>query len=143
MGSFRRLNEVNSSPNEMKLIIPKGCDNAPRKQIVIDFTAAMVKQQYEILNEYADESIIWYQLIDHKKIEGKCSFITTLQNDHKNLIDCLEIYQVITHGKFASINGVMSFANGTNIDFCDVYMFSNTARSGKVKEIKSYTIASK
>ncbi len=54
--------------------------------------------------------------------------------------DCLEIYQVITHGKFASINGVISLANETKIDFCDVYMFSNTSKSGKVKEIKSYRL---
>ncbi|MFS0661035.1 hypothetical protein AB1L07_19595 [Niallia alba] len=128
---------MNSS--QMKLIIPRGCDNAPRKQIVIDFTVAILKQQSEIIKEYADESIILYQLKDNKKIEGQCSLITTLQDENKN-IGCLEIYQVITHGKFASINGVISLANGTKIDFCDVYMFSNTARSGKVKEIKSYRL---
>jgi hypothetical protein len=129
---------VNSSRDEMKVIIPKGCDNAPRKQIVIDFTVAILKQQNEVIKEYADESIIWYKLKDTKKIEGQSSFITALQNENKNIIDCLEIYQVITHGKFASINGVV--ANGTKTDFCDVYMFSNTARSGKVKEIRSYRL---
>lgn len=133
---------MNSSSNEMKLIIPKGCDNAPRKQIVIDFTVAILKQQNEIIKEYADESIIWYKLKDNKKIEGQCSLITTLQDENKNIIDCLEIYQVITHGKLASINGVISLENGTKIDFCDVYMFSNTGRSGKVKEIKSYRLYS-
>src|SRR5699024_4545508 len=124
----------------MKLIIPKGCDNAPRKQIVIDFTVAILKQQNEIIKEYADESIIWYQINDQKKLEGQCSLITTLQDENKNIIDCLEIYQVITHGKFASINGVITLVNGSEIDFCDVYMFSNAAKSGKVKEVKSYRI---
>jgi hypothetical protein len=33
---------------------------------------------------------------------------------------------------------VISLANGTKIEFYDVYIFSNTARSGKVKEIKTY-----
>ena len=124
----------------MKLIIPKGCDNAPRKQIVIDFTVAILKKQNEIIKEYADESIIWYQLKDNKKIEGKYSLITTLQDENENIIDYLEIYQVITHGKFASINGVISLANNTKIDFCDVFTFSNTAKSGKIKEIKSYQL---
>ncbi len=131
---------MNSPQNEMKLIIPKGCDNAPRKQIVIDFTLAILKQQPEIIKEYADESVIWYQLKDSKKVEGQSSLINILQDENKDLIDCLEIYQVITHGKFASINGVILLTNGTKIDFCDVYMFSNTARSGKVKEIKSYRL---
>ncbi|AUJ24180.1 hypothetical protein [Virgibacillus dokdonensis] len=131
---------MNSYPNEMKMIIPKRCDNAPRKQIVIDFTVAILKHQIEIIKEYADESIILYQLKDNKKIEGQCSLITILQNENKSIIDCLEIYQVITHGKYASINGVTSLANGVKIDFCDVYMFRNAAKSAKVKEIRSYRI---
>ena len=132
---------MNSSSDEMKIIIPKGCDNAPRKQIVIDFTVAILKQQNEIIEEYADESIIWYQLKDNKKIESLSSLITILQDENQDIIECLEVYQVITHGKFASINGLISLANGTKVDFCDVYMFSNTARSGKVMEIKSYRVA--
>ena len=48
---------------------------------------------------------------------------------------------MITHGKFASINGLISLANGTKVDFCDVYMFSNTERCEKVKEITSYRVA--
>lgn len=131
---------MNNFQNKMKLIIPKGCDNAPRKQIVIDFTVAMLKQNYEIIEEYADESIIWYQLKHNKKIEGRDSLMTTLQGENINPIHYLEIYQVITHGKSASINGVISLVNGTKIDFCDVYMFSNAGRSGKVKEIKSYRL---
>ncbi|MCG1028453.1 hypothetical protein [Virgibacillus halodenitrificans] len=131
---------MNRYPNEINLIIPKGCDNAPRKQIVIEFTVAILKQQNDIVKEYADESIIWYQLKDNKKIEGQSSLITILQDENKEIVDCLEISQVITHGKYASINGVLTLANGTKIDFCDVYTFSNTARSGKVKEIKSYKL---
>lgn len=131
---------MNSSNNEMKLIIPKGCDNSPRKQIVIDFTVGMLNQQNEIIKEYADESIIWHQLKENKRIEGLSSFLAILQNEKKNIIESLDIDQVITHGKFASINGVISLADGTKIDFCDVYMFSQAARSGKVKKIKSYWI---
>lgn len=131
---------MNSFQNQMKLIIPKGCDNAPRKQVVIDFAVAILTLQNEIIKEYADESIIWYDLKNNKKVEGQMSLINILQDEYKDIKDCLEIYQVITHGKFASINGVISLANGTKIDFCDVYTFSNTARSGKVKEIKTYRL---
>jgi len=123
----------------MKLVIPKGCDNAPRKQIVIDFIVAICKKQIEVIKEYADESIILYQLKENKKIEGQSFFIATLQAN-TDTIESLEIDQVITHGKFASIHGVLSLKNGETVDFCDVYTFSNTAKTGKVKEIKSYKI---
>lgn len=131
---------MNSSPNEMKLIIPKGCDNAPRKQIIIDFTVAILQRQNDIIMEYVAEDVIWYQLKDNKKIEGQRSFVTFIQENNKDIVDCLEIYQVITHGKFASINGVILLASGTKVDFCDVYMFSNSTKTGKIKEIKSYHI---
>lgn len=131
---------MDSSLNEIKLIIPTGCDNAPRKQIVIDFTVAILTRQTEVIKEYADESIIWYQLKDNTKLEGRNALISTLNKEDREIVSELEIYQVITHGKFASINGVMLLANGLKIDFCDVYIFSSAAKSGKIKEIKSYRI---
>ncbi|WP_421385342.1 hypothetical protein ACOJQI_11435 [Bacillus salacetis] len=131
---------MNSSPNEMRIIVPKGCDNAPRKRIVINFTIALLKRQNEVIMEYADESIIWYQLKDKIKLDGQSSLFESLQEENKNIIDYLEIYQVITHGKYASINGVISLAKGSKIDFCDVYTFSSNAKTGKVKEIKSYRL---
>ncbi|WP_344912636.1 hypothetical protein [Amphibacillus indicireducens] len=94
----------------------------------------------DVIKKYADESIVWDQLQENKKVESLSSFITAIQDENNNNIIVLEIYQVITHGKFASINGVISLANGTKINFCDVYTFSNAAKSGKVKEIKSYRL---
>lgn len=131
---------MNSSQSKMKLIVPKGCDNAPRKQIVIEFTVALVMRHNDVIKKYGDESIVWDQLQENKKVESLSSFITAIQDENNNNIIVLEIYQVITHGKFASINGVISLANGTKINFCDVYTFSNAAKSGKVKEIKSYRL---
>ncbi|ANT56237.1 hypothetical protein NST15_05925 [Bacillus sp. FSL R5-0820] len=131
---------MNSSPHELKLTIPTVCDNAPRKQIVIDFTVAILTRENEVINEYAGESIIWYQLKDNAKLEGRNALISTLYKEDREIVSALEIYQVITHGKFASINGVMLLANGLKIDFCDVYIFSSAAKSGKIKEIKSYRI---
>ncbi|TVT29288.1 hypothetical protein FO441_03115 [Salinicoccus cyprini] len=131
---------MSSSRNRMKLIIPKGCDNAPRKQIVIDFTSALLEPNHEIAEAYAHDSVVWYQLKVERIIEGRRSLITALHDENTVTIDCLEIYQVITHGKSASINGLISYADGARINFCDVYVFSNGAKSGKVKEIRSYRL---
>lgn len=129
-----------NNSNNIELIIPKGCDNAPRKQIIIDFTVAILMQQDEVIEKYAADSIVWDQLKENKKIEGRCSFISVLYDENINIIESIEIYQVITHGKFASINGVISLTDGERIDFCDVYTFSSAAKSGKVKKIKSYRL---
>ena len=131
---------MNSFESKMKLVVPKGCDNAPRKQILIDLTVALVMRDNDVIKKYADESIVWDQLQENKKVEGLSPFITAIHDENNNNINVLEIYQVITHGKFASINGVILLANGTKINFCDVYTFSNASKSGKVKEIKSYRL---
>lgn len=129
---------MSKSQNEIELIIPKGCDNAPRKQILIEFTVACLKQDHEIIEKYAHEAIVWYPVRENKKTEGQPSFLTALQDEYEHTITGLEVYQVITHGKFASINGVITLVTGNQIDFCDVYTFSSAAKSGKVKEIRSY-----
>ncbi len=131
---------MNNSQNEMNLIIPEGCNNAPRKQILIEFTVALLKGDKDVIKKYAHESIVQYQLQANKKLEGQDAFIAELQNEKDHIINTLEIYQVITHGKFASINGVFSLENDTKINFCDVYTFSTAAKSGKVKEIRSYRL---
>ena len=91
------------------------------------------------LAEEKNASFAFFSRKENKKIEGQSFFIATLQAN-TDTIESLEIDQVITHGKFASIHGVLSLKNGETVDFCDVYTFSNTAKTGKVKEIKSYKI---
>ena len=124
---------------KIELIIPKGCDNAPRKKIMIDFTVAVLTGDSEVIEEYSHEDILWNRLKEQKATAGLDALLAGL-NDEGKKIDVLEIYQVITHGKFASINGVISKSDGSKIDFCDVYTFTSAAKSGRVKEIKSYRI---
>lgn len=130
---------MDTHSKEMKLIIPKGCDNAPRKQILIDFTVAVLSEQSNVIKAHAHENIMWHHLKEQKETTGLDALLTELNNEAKR-VDSLEIYQVITHGKFASINGVISRSDGVKIDFCDVYTFSSAAKSGKVKEVISYTL---
>lgn len=130
---------MNNHSKEMEMIIPKGCDNAPRKQIMIEFTAAVLTGRSNVIKAYAHENIIWHHLKVQKETAGLDALLADLNHEGEK-IDSLEIYQVITHGKFASINGVITLSDGSKTDFCDVYTFSSAAKSGKVKEVKSYTL---
>lgn len=131
---------MGDSSKALTVVIPKGCDNAPRKQIIIDFTVAVLTLETDVIHTYAAETMIWQELKDHHTWTGRDSFIASLQEEAVEKIDRLEVEQVITHGKFASINGVLSLIDGRKIDFCDVYTFSSAAKTGKVKEVKSYKI---
>lgn len=130
---------MDNHSKEMKLIIPKGCDNAPRKQIMIDFTIGVLTSQRSVILDYGHEDIVCHDLKEQNETAGRDALLDDLDNEDDE-IDTLEIYQVITHGKFASINGVITYSDGFKVDFCDVYTFTSAAKSGRVKEIKSYRI---
>lgn len=124
----------------MEMIVPKGCDNAPRKQIVIDFAAALLQKREDVIEEYADASIVWHRLKENETVNGMDSLLAASQAEKELGVACLEVEGVITHGKFASINGVLTLADGSEVDFCDIYTFSSAAKSGKVKRVKSYRL---
>lgn len=130
---------MTNHPKEIDLIIPKDCENAPRKKILIDFTVAVMQGLSNVIEDYAHEDIVWQQLKERKATVGLFALLSWLENEGDE-IDTLEIYQVITHGKFASINGVITHSDDTEVDFCDVYTFSSAAKSGRVKEVKSYRL---
>jgi len=134
-----RRNCMSGHSKDMELIIPKGCDNAPRKQIVIDFTIGVLTSQGSVIEDYSHEDIVWNDLKEQKETAGRDALLDNLNNESDE-IDTLEVYQIITHGKFASINGLITLSDGSKIDFCDVYTFSSAAKSGKVKEVKSYRL---
>lgn len=122
-----------------QLIVPKGCDNSPRKQIVLDFIIAVLEGQTANIQSYIDNSIHWYQLNQTKALYGQDELIEWLKNKQK-LVSSLEVYQVITHGKSASINGVITLTKGDRIEFCYVLTFSSAAKSAKIVDVKSYEI---
>src|SRR5699024_5189831 len=90
----------------MELIIPNGYDNAPRKQIMIDFTISVLTSQGSVIEDCGHEAIVWNDLKEQKETAGRDALLDNLDNESDE-IDTLEVYQIITHGKFTSINGLI------------------------------------
>ena len=124
----------------MKISFPKDCGNAPRKQIVLDFTKALLTGEMGELSEDAHAEIQFYHLKNEEIFTGFEALASVYPNDFKEKMAGLLVEQVITHGKFAAIYGVISLTDDSAINFCDVYIFSSAAKTGKIKEIKSYQI---
>lgn len=59
---------------------------------------------------------------------------------NKNKAIELELYNIITHGYIASVNGVVITGNKA-YNFCHVYRFIGAGKNAKIKEITSYIIA--
>lgn len=130
---------MNSNSDTLDLVIPQDCDNAPRKQMLINFIVGVLTNEPLKFQSSLHESIHWHLLAYKKVLKGQNESIEWIQSKHKHL-SRLEIYQVITHGKFASVNGVITLKQGGHIEFCYVIRFNTAAKSGKIVEVRSYEI---
>ena len=117
----------------MEITLPAGCGNAPRIGIVSDFTAAWAKSDQEAVSEALSPDAEWM-------LVGE----TTSQHVGARVFpaftpDRIELLSVITHGRFASCDGYIE-SGRKRLSFSHSIRFTNTAKSAKIAEIRSYLI---
>ncbi|KQL57217.1 MULTISPECIES: hypothetical protein [Bacillaceae] len=123
--------------NNVNIEVPTGCDNAPRKKILIDLTLAFIANDANFISETLSPSSIWRRFATNEEIAGVKKIVIAADNNYQKPND-IKIESVITHGKFASIDGVVHYTDGSSLYFCDVFVFTSASNKGLVKEIKSY-----
>ncbi|GAK04621.1 hypothetical protein JCM19037_3056 [Geomicrobium sp. JCM 19037] len=121
------------------MTIPKGCDNAPRKKIVIDLIVAFLAKDGDTIRTNVSESAVWINIATSEELRGIDQIVSRLDENDQQLTD-VEVSSVITHGKFASIDGVVHYEDGPALYFCEVLTFTNASNKGVVKEMKSYHV---
>lgn len=52
----------------------------------------------------------------------------------------LRIHNIITHGNTAAANFTLTLNDGTQVEYCDVYVFGSSGKRATIKEVKSYRI---
>lgn len=124
----------------MDIVVPKDCGNAPRKQTLVDFVIAFVKKDYDKLHDYISDQIEWSLIEKKKQVNGRADFMNEVQSLKLADIVRLQFDYVITHGKTTSVNGVLTFQDGSPLQFNDVIEFSQAGKQGKIKIIKSFWI---
>jgi hypothetical protein len=122
----------------MKISIPKDFGNSPRKLFLKDFNVAFAKANAKFLLAHVTDDLNW-NIIGDKTIKGKSDFQKVLKDMSEQKAKALEIHKIITHGADASVNGVVTLANGKRVSFCDVYTFSS-AKGTVIKSIDSYVM---
>src|SRR5690606_11347103 len=112
---------------DIKITVPKDCDNAPKKRILRDFNVSLIMKDYAILLENIADDITW-NIIGGDVIEGKSEFIKKIDELYKDKITELLIDDIITHGYVASAHGKVI---GTNeyLHFCHVFKFSGASKN--------------
>ena len=115
------------------------CGNAPRKLLLRDISIAFAERDVATLLEHAHKDITWNR-VGTNITEGKAAFEEALSS--LTLPDARELtlHHILTHGKEGAVSGTVIFSDGSQRDFCDVYVFSSTT-SKLVKVLQSYVIA--
>ena len=123
-----------------KVICRENCENAPRKGVLRDFNAAFAGNDVEaILDQLADD--IEWRMVGNRTFEGRDAVEEALRAmaGERAAVE-LRINHIVTHGKEAALDGVITYPDGNQIAFCDVYVFSSHSKSARIKEMISYAI---
>ena len=128
-----------SSTGNIKVISPKDCGNAPKKLQLQELTIAFASLKIDAIKENLSDDIVW-EIVGEKHLQGKDSFVRKLKEMAYRQVTEIHILNIITHGSTGSINGKMTFNDGSSLGFCDVYTFTGAGRKAKIKEITSYII---
>lgn len=125
----------------MNFTFPENCGNSPKAQFLIEFNRAFVKGDVVSILEMVEDDISWC-LVGNKKIKSKEAFEKELKTMAESPMTTMEIFEVITHGKAAAVNGLLTGSDGKVYEFCDVYTF-RSAGAKKISKIRSFIIQGK
>ena len=101
----------------LEVNIPFDCENAPKKKILADFNIAFAKGQVDEIASHLADDIVW-EMVGDKTVKGISNVKALLEEMADYIAEGLDIHQIITHGKDASVRGELRFKN-ESIAFAD------------------------
>lgn len=125
--------------NSIKIIIGENCGNSPRQNLLKEFNIAFVEHNMDFILSCVSDEIIW-DIVGDKKISGISDFKNELNNMNETTTLELKIEKIITHGKIAAVEGIMTIQNGETYKFCDTYIFEGFSKTAKIKSLTSFVI---
>lgn len=117
----------------MKFEMPGNCGNSPRMQTVAEFARAWGEADSEYFGEWFSGEPEWAVL------PGEAS-TSDVMNNLRGDIEELQILDVVTHGKFGSVDGTARTKSGDRLHFAHFLVFTSAAKSGKIASIRSYLV---
>lgn len=109
------------------------------QQFLEDLNKAFAENNTDFILERVTDDIRW-DIVGDQVIEGKTSLDEELRKMKQDHPMELTIHNVITHGKSASVDGVMKHpTENKSWHFCDVYRLTGT-KNAKVKSLTSYVV---
>ncbi|MBG47610.1 MAG: DNA-binding protein [Pseudozobellia sp.] len=122
----------------VKITAPADCDNTPKKKFLKEFNVAFAEADVDYFHDKLTDDVVW-NMVGDKIIEGKENFIAALLKMKEYTAKEVKIESIITHGRFAAVNGTMVMNKGNVFAFADFYEFRG-AKGNLVKKLTSYVV---
>lgn len=130
---------MNTHSRKIKVVCPKDCGNAPKKNLLKDLNIAFAEYRVEDIVEHLKDDVLW-NIVGNKFMRSKKEIIEEIERMKEYKVSEIRISNVITHGNTGSVNGILIRDDEKCFAFCNVYHFSGFGRNSKIKKITSYII---
>lgn len=114
------------------------CGNAPRREILKDLVIALAERDTAFVAGIVAEDIVW-TLVGDRTVTGSDAVQRWV--DSLPQVDEVTFGSTLTHGRGASVDGLLDLADGSRIAFCHVLRFSGAAKTAKIAGVNSYLVA--
>lgn len=121
------------------ITVEEDCGNAPKKALLKEFNIAFAENDVKCILDTVTDDVEW-TIVSDRAIRGRDDFADAVKEMADVDVTALTIDHVITHGAAASVDGMMTLADGTVCEFCDVYEFSSHTKDAKIQTMTSYVI---
>ena len=114
------------------------CGNAPRRELLAALVVALAKHDADHVDLVLADDFAWripgQRILEDR--DGVRQWIAATPP-----VEEVSFGSLLTHGRGASVDGVLVLQDGTRQAFCHVLRFAGAAKTAKVLEVDSYLIA--
>lgn len=119
----------------MEITLPADCGNAPRVEIVGNFTVHWAEGNAAGVAEWLTDTSSW-TLVGQETFHGlDASTKFPIPFTPRRLV----VEAIITHGRLASCDGYVE-GDGARIDFSHAFRFASAVKTARIAELRSYCI---
>lgn len=111
------------------------CGNAPRKEVLRDLVVALAQKDADHVASLLSEDIAW-TLVGERHLAGRTAVVEWVTKLPP--VDQVAFGSLLTHGRGASVDGVLELADGTRWGFCHVLRFAGATKTARLVSVNSY-----
>lgn len=113
------------------------CGNAPRKTIVRDLVVALAMKDIDFVASLITGDASWV-LVGEPRLVGGPAILARISGLPS--VSAVVFGSLLTHGRGASVDGVLELSDGKKMGFCHVLRFAGAGKAAKLIGVNSYVI---